>query len=117
MERNGEKAEKEESSRSCARSAGRTGLQRSQEASEQRKWSEGRVGQEPQENVGRETQCAPAKARPPQRVNLLIEAIRGRFGAVPLAEATTAFIFLEADSGGTKAKPGTRISSNSLLDK
>jgi hypothetical protein len=117
MEPNGEKAEKEESSRSGARSAGRIGLQRSQEASEQRKWTQGRSGQEPQENVGRETQCAPAEARSPQRVNLLIEAIRGRLVPVPLAEATTAFIFLEADGGGTKAKPGTRISSNSLLDK
>ena len=80
MERNGEQTEKEESSRSGARSAGRIGMQRSQEASEQRKWTQGRVGQKPQENLGRETQCTPAKAWSPQRLNLLIEAIRARFG-------------------------------------
>ena len=80
MERNGEQTEKEESSRSGARSAGRIGLQRSQEASEQRKWTQGRVGQKPQENLGRETQCTPAKAWTPQRLNLLVEAICARFG-------------------------------------
>jgi hypothetical protein len=80
MERNGEQTEKEESSRSGARSAGRIGLQRSQEASEQRKWAQGRVGQKPQENLGCETQCAPAKAWSPQRLNLLVEAICARFG-------------------------------------
>jgi hypothetical protein len=80
MEWNGEKAEKEESSRSGARSAGRFGLQRSQEASEQRKWAQGWVGQKPQENLGRETQRTSAKAWSPQRLNLLIEAIRARFG-------------------------------------
>jgi hypothetical protein len=80
MERNGEKAEKEESSRSGARSAGRIGSQRSQEASEQRKWTQGRVGQKPQENLGRKTQCSSAKAWSPQRLNLLIEVICARFG-------------------------------------
>jgi predicted NAD-dependent protein-ADP-ribosyltransferase YbiA (DUF1768 family) len=80
MERNGEKAEKEESSRSGARSAGRFGLQRSQEASEQRKRPQGRPSQEPQKNSGRETQRTPAKAWSPQRLNLLIEAMRARFG-------------------------------------
>jgi hypothetical protein len=36
---------------------------------------------------------------------------------VPLVEAIAAFIFSEADSGGMKAKSGTRTSSDSLLDK
>ena len=80
MERNAEQTEKEESSRSGARSAGRIGPQRSQEASEQRKWSQGQVGQKPQENHSREAQCAPAKAWTPQRLNLLVEAICARFG-------------------------------------
>jgi hypothetical protein len=80
MERNAEQTEKEESSRSGARSAGRIGPQRSQEASEQRKWPQRRVGQKPQENLGRETQCTPAKAWSPQRLNLLVEAICARFG-------------------------------------
>jgi hypothetical protein len=80
MERNGEQTEKEESSRCGARSAGRIGLQRSQEASEQRKWPQGRVGQKPQENLGRKTQCTPAQAWSPQRLNLLVEAICARFG-------------------------------------
>ena len=80
MERNGEQAEKKESPRSGARSAGRFGSERSQEAIEQRKWTQGRVGQKPQENLGRETQCASAKAWTPQRLNLLVEAICARFG-------------------------------------
>jgi hypothetical protein len=80
MERYGEQTEKEESSRSGARSAGRIGLQRSQEASEQRKWAQGRVGQKPQENLGRETQCASAKAWTPQKLNLLVDSICARFG-------------------------------------
>ena len=80
MERYGEQTEKEESSRSGARSAGRIGLQRSQEASEQRKWPQGRIGQKPQENFGRPAQCTPATAWTPQRLNLLIETIRARFG-------------------------------------
>ena len=80
MERNGEQTTKEEPSRSSARSAGRSGSERSQEASEQRKWTQGRVGQKPQENFGRETQCAPAKTWTPQRLNLLVEAICARFG-------------------------------------
>ena len=94
MERNGEKAEKEESSRSGARSAGRIGLQRSQEASEQRKWPQGRSGQEPQKNFGRETQCASAKAWSPQRLNLLIEAIRARFGECAIGRGDHGVHFL-----------------------
>jgi len=80
MERNGEQTEKEESSRSGARSAWRIGLQRSQEASEQRKWSQGRVGQKPEENLGGEAQCTPAKTWTPQGLSLLVEAICARFG-------------------------------------
>ena len=94
MERNGEQTEKEESSRSGARSAGRIGLQRSQEASEQRKWAQGRVGHKPQENLGRETQCAPAKAWPQQRLNLLIEVIRARFGACAIGRGDRGIHFL-----------------------
>ena len=80
MERNGEQTTREEPSRSSARSAGRSGSERSQEASEQRKWTQRRVGQKPEENLGRETQCTPAKAWTPQRLNLLVEAICARFG-------------------------------------
>src|ERR1700683_5250281 len=79
MESNGEQEEKE-SSRGGARSAGRLGPQRSQETRQQRKWPQGRSGQKPQEDSGRETQCTPAPAWTPQRLNLLIEAIRARFG-------------------------------------
>jgi hypothetical protein len=80
MESNGEQ-EEEESSRGGTRSARRIGPQRSQEARQQRKWPHGRSGQKPQENLGRQAQCAPAPAWTPQRLNLLIEAIRARFGA------------------------------------
>jgi hypothetical protein len=80
MESNGEQAEEKESSRGGTRSAGRVGPQRSQEARQQRKWPQGRSGQKPQENAGREAQFTPAPAWTPQRLNLLIEAIRARFG-------------------------------------
>ena len=80
MEWNGKKTEKEESSRGGTRSAGRVGPQRSQETGQQRKWPQGWSGQKPQENSGREAQCAPATAWTSQRLNLLIEAIRARFG-------------------------------------
>jgi hypothetical protein len=89
MERNGKQAEKEEPSRSGARSAGRISPQRSQEASEQRKWPQGRFCQKPQENLGREAQCAPAKAWTPQRLNLLVEAICARFGDYALGRGNS----------------------------
>jgi hypothetical protein len=79
MESNGEQEEKE-SSRGGTRSAGRVSPQRSQETRQQRKWPQGRSDQKPQENFGRETQCAPAPAWTPQRLNLLIDTIRARFG-------------------------------------
>jgi hypothetical protein len=94
MEPNGEKAEKEESSRSGARSAGRSGSERSQETGQQRKWTQGRSGQKPQENLGRETQCASAKAWSPQRLNLLIEAIRARFGECAIGRGDCGIHFL-----------------------
>ncbi len=80
MERNEEQTAKEEPSCSGTRSAGRPGSERSQEASEQRRWTQGRAGQKPQEDLGREAQCASAKAWTPQRLNLLVEAICARFG-------------------------------------
>jgi hypothetical protein len=94
MEPNGEKAEKEESSRSGARSAGRPGSERSQETGQQRKWSEGRVGQEPQKNSSRETQRTSAKAWSPQRLNLLIEAISARFGECAIGRGDHGVHFL-----------------------
>jgi hypothetical protein len=69
--------------KSTCRSTGQVrgaGSERSKETGQQREWPQRRSGQEPQENSGRETQCAPAKAWSPQRLNLLIEAIRARFG-------------------------------------
>jgi hypothetical protein len=80
MERKGEKAKEEESACSSAWSAGWLGPQQGQETSQQRKWPQGRSGQKPQEDFGREAQCTPAKAWTPQRLNLLIETIRARFG-------------------------------------
>ena len=99
MGRNGEQTEKEESSRSGARSARRIGLQRSQEASEQRKWTQGRVGQKPQENLGRPAQCTPATAWTPQRLNLLIEVIRARFGEYAIGRGNSGIRFPFAGSG------------------
>src|SRR5271170_7179359 len=80
MERNGEKAKTEESACGSARSVGWLGPQQGQEACQQRERAQGRSGQKPQENFGREAQCTPATAWTPQRLNLLIEVVRARFG-------------------------------------
>jgi hypothetical protein len=80
MGRNGEQTEKEESSRSGARSAGR-------------------FGQKPQENLGRPAQCTPATAWTPQRLNLLIEVIRARFGEYAIGRGNSGIRFPFAGSG------------------
>ena len=80
MERKGEKAKTEESACGSARPVGRLGPQQGQEARQQRERAKGRSGQKPQENFGRPAQCAAATAWTPQRLNLLIEVIRVRFG-------------------------------------
>jgi hypothetical protein len=80
MERKGEKAKEEESACSSARSPGRLGPQQGQKTRQQRKWPQGRSSQESKENSCREAQCAAAPAWTPQRLNLLIETIRARFG-------------------------------------
>jgi hypothetical protein len=81
MERKDEKkAKTEESACGGARQVGWLGPQQGQAARQQRERTKGRSGQKPQENVGRPAQCAAATAWTPQRLNLLIEVIRARFG-------------------------------------
>jgi hypothetical protein len=80
MERKGDKAKTEESSCGGARPVGWLGPQQGQEARQQRERAQGWSGQKPQENVGSPAQCSLATAWTPQRLNLLIEIIRARFG-------------------------------------
>jgi hypothetical protein len=80
MERKDEKAKTEESACGGAWQVGWLGPQQGQEARQQRERTKGRSGQKPQENFGGPTQCAAATAWTPQRLNLLVEVIRARFG-------------------------------------
>ena len=73
----------QESSRRGPRQVGRLGPERSQKAGEPRKWSEGWVGQKPQEE-----NCCSAKRPPPAAgeapqggVSAAIALIRARFGS------------------------------------
>jgi hypothetical protein len=111
MERNGEQTEKEESSRSGTGSDGRIGLQGSQEASEQRKWTQRWVGQKLQENPSCETQCAPAKALTPQRLNLLVEDICTRFGDYAMGRGNRGIgVFRTRDAPGVRKGRGDWVS-------
>ena len=98
MESNGEQEEKE-SSRGGTRSAGRVGPQRSQETRQQRKWPQGRSGQKPQENFGRPAQCTAATAGTPQRLNLLIEVIRARFGDCAIGRGNSGIKYSSSTPG------------------
>ena len=80
MERKDEKAKTEESACGSARPVGRLGPQQGQEARQQRERTKGRSGQKPHENFGGPAQCTAATAWTPQRLNLLVEVIRARFG-------------------------------------
>jgi hypothetical protein len=85
MERSGEKAKTEESARGGAGPIGWVGSERRQEARQQRKWSEGGPGQKPQENFGRQTQCAPATAwESEELVNRVMRLIRARYGELAI---------------------------------
>jgi hypothetical protein len=80
MERNGEKARTEESSRRGAGQVRRARPQRGQAAGQPGKWPQGRFGQKPQEDHRGAPQCAPPTAWTPQEsLNVLIETIRARF--------------------------------------
>ncbi|SRR5712692_3179958 len=81
MEWNHEEAA-QESSRRGPRKVGRLSSERGQKAGEPRKWSQGRLGQKPQEES-----CRPAKRPPPAAgeapqggVSAAIASIRARFG-------------------------------------
>jgi hypothetical protein len=82
MERAGEEANTQESSRRGPRQAGRLSPERGQKAGKPRKWSQGRIGQKPQEeNCRAAKRPAPAAGEAPQRgVSAAIALIRARFG-------------------------------------
>ena len=82
MERNHEeKAARQESARSSARTPGWLGPQRSQEAREQGERAQGRSGQKPQEDHRSAPQRPPATARAPQaNLSMVMALIRARYG-------------------------------------
>jgi hypothetical protein len=81
MEPTCEEATPEEPARGSARSIGRLGPQRGQEARQQVKRPQGRSGQKPQEDNRRQAQRSSAATRTPQeRVSAAIASIRERFG-------------------------------------
>ena len=82
MDRAGEEANAQESTRGGSRSLGRPGAERGQKAGKPRKWPQGRVGQKPQEeNCRAAKRPAPAAGEAPQRgVSAAIALIRARFG-------------------------------------
>jgi hypothetical protein len=73
----------QESSRRGPGQVGRLSPGRGQKAGEPRKWSQGRVGQKPQEENCRPAKCPPpAAGEAPQRgVSAAIALIRARFGS------------------------------------
>jgi hypothetical protein len=99
MEWNSEQTETEESSRGGARPAGWLGPQQGQEARQQSERTKGRSGQKPQEDFGRPAQCTPATAWTPQRLNLLIEVIRARFGNSAIGRGSTGIRYSSATVG------------------
>lgn len=86
MESIDEETRAQESSRSGARPLGRTGPQRGQAASQSRKRPQRRPSQKPQESNRSAAQRAAAAPRPPQEaIEILIAAIRARFGPQAIA--------------------------------
>jgi len=80
MERGCEEAKTQESARGGARTIGRPGSQRGQEAREQTKRPQGGPGQKPQEDSRRQAQRSTATSRTPQeRVSAALASIHARF--------------------------------------
>jgi hypothetical protein len=83
MERAGEEANAQESTRGGARSLGRPGAERGQKVGEPRKWPQGLgLVKSPQEKICRSAKrpAATAGAAAPGRVSAAISSIRARFG-------------------------------------
>jgi hypothetical protein len=99
MERKGEKAKTEEFACSSTRPVGRLGPQQGQEARKQRERTKGRSGQKPQENFGGPAQCTAATAWTPQRLNLLIEISRARFGDCAIGRGNSGIRYSSATLG------------------
>jgi len=100
MERSsGEKEKTEESACGGAGPIGWLGPQQGQEARQQRERTQGRFGQKPQENFGCQAQCTPATAWTPQRLNLLIEVIRARFGDYAIGRGNSGIRYSSSSLG------------------
>ena len=81
MERACEEAKTQESPCDGARPIGRPGSERGQEARQQRKRPQGRLGQKPQKDYCRPAQRSTATTRTSQeRMSAAIATIRARFG-------------------------------------
>jgi|SRR5580692_2471607 hypothetical protein len=89
MRRTYEAAETQESSRSGSWQVGRAGTQRGQATGQPRKWTQGRPGQEPQEeNRGPAQRAATTSWASEEAINTVVASIRTRFGefAIGLGE-------------------------------
>ena len=85
MERVDEEAKREESACGGAGQIRRTRPQRSQATGQSGKWSQGRLGQKPQENCSGAPQCAAVTPWASQEaVNLLIQFICARYGQLAI---------------------------------
>jgi hypothetical protein len=81
MERGHEETKTQESSRGGSWQVGWVGAQRGQAAGKSRKWTQGRVGQKPQEESRSAAQRPAASARSPEEIiEIVIALIRTRFG-------------------------------------
>ena len=81
MERGHEETKAQESSRSSSWQVGWVGTQRGQTAGQSRKWTQGRLGQKPQEENRSPAQRQASSARSPEEIiETVIASIRARFG-------------------------------------
>ena len=81
MGREHEEAQAQESARRGAWTVWWAGVQRGQKARQQAEWSQGRSGQKPQKDVGREAQCSTSTAwTAEESLTAVIATICARFG-------------------------------------
>ena len=104
MERTGEEAKTEESTRGGAWTARWAGSQRGEEARQQAERPQGRPGQKPQEDPRRQAQRSTAAARAPQeRVRAAISSIQARFGKCAIGLGLLGIRYVPGKTGDVSA--------------
>jgi hypothetical protein len=107
MERIDEKNDTQESPRHSSRQVRRAGAQRSQAAGESRKRTQGRVGQESQENNFSAAQRASTSARTSKaRVESIIALVRARFGDLTIGLGDSGIRYQNPFDSGGRSQPG-----------